>query len=126
MMKRKLISVLSLAGLLLFSVPAYASNVNPACPINNCNATGDHHHDDVWYCGHYYGDGHDYHQYCPIENCTETKSHNHDDTNYFAHRNGDGHSYHHSGNSNSSSNSNNSSSYRSSHHGGGHGRGRHH
>lgn len=55
------------------SVPVYS-----LCSVENCNTTGNHHHDGITYTGHYIGDGHDYHQACTVEGCVESGCHDHD------------------------------------------------
>lgn len=64
------------------------------CNVEGCNATGIHLHDDVYYCGHFYGDGHDYHELCDVEGCNAIGIHLHDDVYYCGHFYGDGHDYH--------------------------------
>ena len=48
------------------------------CNVEGCNHTEVHLHDNVFYYGHYDGDGCDYHQLCTVEGCLETTEHEHD------------------------------------------------
>lgn len=65
------------------------------CNVADCNVMGLHDHDGTYYCGHYMGDGHDYHQLCSVQGCTMTGVHDHDGVACMPHSAGDGHSYHH-------------------------------
>ena len=50
------------------------------CNVEECNIVGLHKHDGTYYCGHYIGDGHDYHEVCDVEGCTLIWEHAHDGT----------------------------------------------
>lgn len=61
----------------------YASSTDgqydlPMCGVDGCNATAVHLHGDAYYCGHYNGDGCDYHQLCAVEGCLALTEHEHD------------------------------------------------
>ncbi|MDR1960940.1 MAG: hypothetical protein LBQ16_01500 [Gracilibacteraceae bacterium] len=70
------------------STAAYA-----VCKVESCTKTGWHTHNSVYYAAHYYGDGHNYHDYCNVAGCTLTGYHEHDGTYCFAHAANDGHSH---------------------------------
>ncbi len=53
------------------------------CGVEDCDIAGYHRHSGRNYCGHFYGDGHDYHELCTVEDCTETDIHEHDGVTYF-------------------------------------------
>lgn len=65
------------------------------CAVEDCTLTGLHYHDRTIYNSHYYGDGHEYHEYCNVESCTLTGYHEHDGEYCFGHTSNDGHGYHH-------------------------------
>lgn len=101
---KKTISILAAAALILAAMPmkAYgrchggriaAANYS-LCSTEDCDTAGLHKHDGTYYCGHYIGDGHDYHQICSVQDCTKSVNHQHDGVTCFPHANGDGHSYH--------------------------------
>lgn len=76
----------------------YGNNGNAAakysvCTVENCVLKGLHSHNNKTYCAHYYGDGHEYHNYCDIEECVLTGYHEHDGTYCFAHTPNDGHGH---------------------------------
>lgn len=67
------------------------------CTLQDCAAAGLHTHSGTNYYAHYYGDGHDYHDYCGLANCTATGYHEHDGAYCFGHTTNDGHNYHRAG-----------------------------
>lgn len=64
------------------------------CNIESCTSTGLHTHNRINYTAHYYGDGHNYHNYCTIEDCILIEYHSHDEVFCFGHTANDGHYYH--------------------------------
>lgn len=52
------------------------------CDVEDCHTVGLHKHDGTYYCGHYIGDGHDYHETCDVEGCLLTCEHEHDGSVY--------------------------------------------
>lgn len=64
------------------------------CSVEDCLKTGLHTHGSKNYTAHYYGDGHDYHDYCGVEDCTVLGYHEHDGEYCFGHNINDGHDYH--------------------------------
>lgn len=50
----------------------------PMCGVEGCNHVAAHLHGNVYYCGHFDGDGCDYHQVCNVEGCLEVVEHEHD------------------------------------------------
>lgn len=48
------------------------------CDVEDCNIVGLHKHDGTYYCGHFIGDGHDYHEVCTVEGCLLVEEHEHD------------------------------------------------
>ena len=89
MTKKKMILALTLTGALAVgasSVEVWARGggchrrqVSYAlCEVEDCHTVGVHEHDDTYYCGHFIGDGHDYHEACSVEGCTLTCEHEHD------------------------------------------------
>lgn len=82
--KMKLITGAALCSLLLFTGTAAvnAAPVNQICSVQGCDITTNHDHDGISYCGHYYGDGHDYHEYCNISGCDQYGAHTHDSRSY--------------------------------------------
>ncbi|MDR1538001.1 MAG: hypothetical protein LBU32_08390 [Clostridiales bacterium] len=63
------------------------------CKVESCSKTGWHTHNSVYYSAHYYGDGHDYHDYCVAAGCTLAGYHEHDGAYCFARAANDGHSH---------------------------------
>jgi len=66
------------------------------CAIEDCVRIGLHTHRGVQFKAHYFGDGHDYHDYCDITNCTLAGYHEHNGTFHFGHHVNDGHKNHRS------------------------------
>lgn len=64
------------------------------CSIEDCTLTNFHTHNGTTYSAHYYGDGHEYHDYCEIEDCILVGYHLHDGAYCFSHTLNDGHEYH--------------------------------
>lgn len=63
------------------------------CPVENCNVSEIHQHDQVTYCGHTTDDGHDFHQACSVNGCTRTGEHSHNGTTCQPHSSTAGHSH---------------------------------
>lgn len=90
MKKKKIVLALALTGALAVgasSVQVWAHGHGgchrrqPAyelCEVEDCHIVGVHEHDGTYYCGHFIGDGHDYHEACSVEGCTLTCEHEHD------------------------------------------------
>ncbi len=91
MAKRKTVLALTLAGALIVGqagVVAFAHGhrggcgrrqvAYELCGVEDCNVTCLHKHDGVYYCGHFIGDGHDYHEECNVDGCLLTGEHEHD------------------------------------------------
>lgn len=74
-----------------------AAVVYSQCNVEGCNVTTLHEHDSVYCYGHFYGDGHDYHQVCDVEGCAELREHEHDGVCCLPHGSNDGHGYYYSG-----------------------------
>lgn len=55
----------------------------PQCPVDDCNLTYTHLHNNTYYCGHSLYDGHDHHQICAENGCTYVGVHNHDGEYFF-------------------------------------------
>jgi len=68
---------------------AYAASPS-LCDVDGCYRAKNHMHNGTTYAGHYYGDGHDYHQVCEVQNCTKTGSHVHNGTACLPHNEQDG------------------------------------
>lgn len=63
------------------------------CSIEDCTKTALHAHNSKTYAAHYYGDGHDYHEYCGVSGCLLAGYHEHDGSYCFAHTANDGHNH---------------------------------
>ncbi|MDE6874542.1 MAG: hypothetical protein K2P87_08795 [Lachnospiraceae bacterium] len=89
--KKKAILALTLAGALIAGQAAVAAMAHghrggcgrrqasyELCGVEDCHVTSLHEHDGMYYCGHYIGDGHDYHEACDVDGCWLTGEHEHD------------------------------------------------
>lgn len=47
------------------------------CNVEGCSLSAVHEHDGAYYCGHFIGDGHDYHEICTVEGCAQITEHEH-------------------------------------------------
>lgn len=63
------------------------------CSVEDCAKTSLHNHQGKSYAAHYYGDGHDYHEYCDVDGCALAGYHEHNGTYCFAHTENDGHNH---------------------------------
>lgn len=93
MAKKKTILALTLAGALIAGQAGVvamahghrggcgrrqASYSYELCEVEDCHVACLHEHDGVYYCGHFIGDGHDYHEECSVDGCLLTGEHEHD------------------------------------------------
>lgn len=89
----KKLCIVGLLLLILLAAPLFAHGHNgnghrngdyALCSIQNCDITSNHYHNSIYYSGHSYNDGHNWHEICPENNCNKIDAHTYSGHHYFS------------------------------------------